>query len=80
MLPPTHPTRVIWHPETFLFHLLKSRHFDTLEVLEAELQAVLNTHRTQLPGCIKKWQKHWVWCIRVEGDYFEGDGGQQAQS
>jgi hypothetical protein len=25
-----------------------------------------------------KWQKRWGWCIRVEGDYFEGDGGQYA--
>jgi hypothetical protein len=24
----------------------------------------------------KKWQQHWEQCIRAEGDYFEGDGGQ----
>jgi hypothetical protein len=24
----------------------------------------------------KKWQKRWERCIRTEGDYFEGDGGQ----
>jgi hypothetical protein len=56
---------------------LKSRCFDTTEVIKAELQAVLNTlieHNIQ--DVFKKWQKCWEWCIHVEGDYFEGDGGQ----
>jgi hypothetical protein len=29
---------------------LKFRHFETVEVIEAESQEVLNTHRTELPG------------------------------
>jgi hypothetical protein len=56
---------------------LKGRHFDTIEVVEAELQAVLNTlseHNFQ--DAFKKMQKHWEWCICAEGDYFEFDGGQ----
>jgi hypothetical protein len=28
----------------------------------------------------KKWQKRWEWYIRVDGDYFGGDGGQQAKN
>jgi hypothetical protein len=31
---------------------LKGRHFDWIEVIEAETQAVLNTHRKGLPGFI----------------------------
>jgi hypothetical protein len=56
---------------------LKGRHFDTAEVIEAELQAVLNTlteHNFQ--NAFTKWQKHWQRPIRTEGDYFEGDSDQ----
>jgi hypothetical protein len=51
-------------------------HFDTIEVIEAESQAVLNTlteHNLKDP--FTKWKKRWEWCIRIEGVYFEGDGG-----
>jgi hypothetical protein len=47
-----------------------------VEVTETESQALLNTltdHDFQ--DAFKKWQKRWEWCIHVEGDYFEGDGG-----
>jgi hypothetical protein len=56
---------------------LKGRHFDTNEVTDAESQAVLNTltdHDFQ--DAFKKWQKRWKWCIHMEGDYFEVDGGK----
>jgi hypothetical protein len=74
---PTHPN--------FLFPRLKIklkvRHFDTNEVIEEESQAVLNTlTELNLQGAFKKWQKRWKWYILVEGDYFEGDGGQKAQN
>jgi hypothetical protein len=46
-------------------------------VIEAELQAVLNTlTEHDFWDEFKKWQKHWEWCIHVEGDYFMGDGDQ----
>jgi hypothetical protein len=68
-------------PPTLLFFVSpikdKNRHFDTIEVIEAELQAVLNIlteHNFQDP--FKKWQKRWEQCIHVEGDNFEGDGSQ----
>jgi hypothetical protein len=56
---------------------LKGCPFDTIEVTEAESQAVLNTfteHNFQ--DAFKKWQKCWEQCIHVEGDYSEVDGGQ----
>jgi hypothetical protein len=67
---PTHPT--------FLFPQLKmklkGRHFDTIEVINAESQTVLNTlteHNFQ--NTFKKWLKRWEWCIRVEGTYLKGE-------
>jgi hypothetical protein len=46
-------------------------------VIEAELQVVLSTHTEHdFQDAFKKWQKHLEWCIHVERDYFEGDGGQ----
>jgi hypothetical protein len=60
---------------------VKGRHFDTVEAMEAEPQAVLNTlteHDSQ--DAFKQWQNRWERCTRVEGDYFEGDDGQWAQS
>jgi hypothetical protein len=60
---------------------LNGRHFDTIEVVEADSQAVLNTltdHNFQY--AFKTWWKCWERCIRVQGDYLEGDGGQWAQS
>jgi hypothetical protein len=56
---------------------LKGRHFDTIEGIEAESQAVLNTfteHNFQ--DAFKKWHKRWERCIGAGGNYFEGDGGQ----
>jgi hypothetical protein len=64
----------------FLFPRLKTIvegcHFDTIEVIEAESQAVLNTLAEQIfQDAFKEWQKCWEWCMWAEGDYFEGDGG-----
>jgi hypothetical protein len=60
---------------------LKGHCLNTTEVIEAESQAVLNTlteHNFQ--DAFKKWQKRLEQCICMEGDYFEGDGGQSAKS
>jgi hypothetical protein len=54
---------------------LKGSYFDTVEVIEAELLAVLNTlteHNFQ--NAFKRCLKCWEQCIRVEG--YSGDGGQ----
>jgi hypothetical protein len=50
-------------------------------MIEAESQAVLNTHTQNMTSRmrLKKWQKRWERRIRVEGDYFEDDNGQCAQ-
>jgi hypothetical protein len=50
---------------------LKDRHFDTLEVMEAETQVVLNTLTEEdFQDAFKIWQERWERFI----------GGQQAQS
>jgi hypothetical protein len=55
---------------------LKSLHFDTVEVTEADSQVVLNIlTEHDFQDAFKKWQKRWERCICAEGDYFEGDGG-----
>jgi hypothetical protein len=48
------------------------RHFDTIEVLEADSHAVLNSlteHGFQI--AFKNWQKRWERCIRPGVNYFE---------
>jgi hypothetical protein len=56
---------------------LKGLYFEMIEVIEAEVQAVLNTFTEHdFQDAFKKWQKCWERYIRTGGDYFEGDGGQ----
>jgi hypothetical protein len=56
---------------------LKGRHFDNIEVIEAELQAVLNTSTEHdLQDVFNKWQMLWEQCICTEEDYFEVAGDQ----
>jgi hypothetical protein len=46
---------------------LKGRHFDTVEVMESESQAVLNTlTEHDFQDAFKKWQKRCERCIRAE--------------
>jgi hypothetical protein len=46
---------------------LKGRHFETIEVVEAESQAVLNTFTEHdFQDAFKKWQTSWERCIRAE--------------
>jgi hypothetical protein len=55
----------------------KGRQFDTIEVIEAESQAVLNTlTEHDFQDAFRKWHKRWEWCILAERDFFEDDGGQ----
>jgi hypothetical protein len=64
-------TVIFTHPTFLLLQLkikLKDHHFDPSEMIEAESQVMLNTlteHNFQ--NAFKKWQKHWEWCIHVEG-------------
>jgi hypothetical protein len=61
-------TTVVPHPPYFsLFPRLKikvkGRHFFTIEVMEAESQAVLNTLREHaFQDAFKTWQKRWERC------------------
>jgi hypothetical protein len=70
---------VVPHPPYFaLFPRLKIKlklhHYDRIEAIEAESQAVLNilnkTSRMHL-----KNEKQLERCMRAEGDYFDGDDG-----
>ena len=55
---------------------LKRRRFQTLEEIQGESQAVLNTLReNNFQECFKNWQRRWDRCQASEGDYFEGDAG-----
>jgi hypothetical protein len=46
---------------------LKSRHFDTIKVIQAESQEVLNTlTEHDFQGAFKNWQERWERCIRAE--------------
>jgi hypothetical protein len=45
-------------------------------VIEAESQAVLNIlTENDFQEAFKKLQMRWEWCICVQEEYFEGDGG-----
>jgi hypothetical protein len=66
---------------TFLFPRLKIKlkggHFDTVQVMEAKSQAVLNTlTEHDLQDAFKKWQKRWERRMHAGEGYFEGAGGQ----
>jgi len=55
---------------------LKGRRFQTMEEIQAESQAVLNTLReNDFQECSKNWQRRWDRCQASEGNYFEGDAG-----
>jgi hypothetical protein len=64
------PTLLAWLSPLWLSSVY--RHFDAIKVIEAESQA--HPLRTQIPGCVKIWQKYWEWCIRLDGDHFEDYG------
>jgi hypothetical protein len=55
---------------------LKGRRFQTVEEIQAESQAALNTlGENDFQECFKNWQHHWYCCQASEGNYFEGDAG-----
>jgi NAD-dependent dihydropyrimidine dehydrogenase PreA subunit len=54
---------------------LRGCHFNIIEVIETEMQAVLNTEH-DFQDALKKWQKCWEWCICMERDFFKNDVGQ----
>jgi hypothetical protein len=70
LLSPTH--------STFLFSWLKIKlkdcHFDTIEVIDADSHSLLNIlTEHDFQEAVKKCQKRWEQCIRLEVDYFEGE-------
>jgi hypothetical protein len=70
-----HPPYLFMFPKLKI--KLKYRHFDTIEMIKAESQAVMNTlTEHELQDAFRKLRKDWNKRMRAEGDYFEGDGGQ----
>jgi hypothetical protein len=59
---------------------VKGCRFYTIEVIEAESQMGNSLREHDFQDAFKKWQRHSERCIHAEGDYFEGDVGQWAQS
>jgi len=54
---------------------LKGRQFD-IEDIQAESQRVLDTLKEKdFQEAFQKWRRRWDRCLRVGGNYFEGDGG-----
>jgi hypothetical protein len=52
-------------------------HFETMSDIQRELQAILDSIKeNDFHGAFGLWKKRWDRCIRSQGDYFEGDGGQ----
>jgi hypothetical protein len=64
---------VVPHPSYFSLFIrlkikLKGRHFDTIEVTEAESKPMLNTlTERDFQKAFKKWQKRLERCILAEG-------------
>jgi len=76
--PPYSPNLAVC--EFFLFPKLKMKlkgqRFQTVEEIQAESQAVLNTLRkNDFQAYFKNWQRRWDHCQVQEGDYFEGHAG-----
>jgi transposase len=55
---------------------LKGRRFSTVEEIQAKSQKVLKTlTQKDFQDSFRSWQKRWDRCVRSQGDYFEGGGG-----
>jgi hypothetical protein len=64
-----HPPYFSLFPQLKIDVKLRARHFGTIEVMETELQAVLNTlSEHDFQDAIKKWQKRWEWCKHAKGE------------
>jgi len=57
---------------------LKGQRFISIEEIQAKSQQVLKILTpADFNECFQKWQNRWDRCIQAQGDYFEGDGGNQ---
>ena len=68
------PCRFFLFPKMKLW--LKGRCFVTTEEIHAKTQEVIATLTFEnFKRCMKSWETRWDRCIRAQGDYFKGDGG-----
>jgi hypothetical protein len=76
----THRTPLIWHPVTLILFpkmklKLKGRRFDTIRVIQAISQRVLDTlTEKDFQEAFQKWRRRWDECLHAGRNYFEGDG------
>jgi len=53
---------------------LKGRRFQALEEIEENsLQDLCTIPQNTFQDALQNWKKHWEWCIKSGGEYFEGD-------
>ena len=53
---------------------LKGHRFPTVE--EIEENSIRDLHaipQNTFQDAFQKWEKRWEWCVKSEGEYFEGD-------
>jgi hypothetical protein len=51
--------------------------FERVSDIQRELQAVLKSIKeNDFHGAFEVWKKRWDYCVRSQGDYFEGHGSQ----
>jgi hypothetical protein len=56
---------------------LKGRRFEAVSDIQRESQAVLDSiKKNDFHGVFEAWIKRQDRCIRLQGDYFQGDGSQ----
>jgi hypothetical protein len=77
----THHTSLNWHHVTISKNEIETegRRFDITEEIQAKLQRALDTLTAKdLQEAFQKWRSWWDQCLHMGGNYFEGDGHQEA--
>jgi hypothetical protein len=55
----------------------EGRRFESIEGSQAKSQDVMKMlTRNDFCNRLRSWKSHYDRCIKAEGDYFEGDGGE----
>ncbi len=68
------PTSICFQNWNFIW---KDDHLNIVEAVQTESQAVLATFmELNFQKSFAEWKKHLYWCIRVGGNYSEGDSSQ----
>ena len=53
---------------------LKAARFQSRKnIMEKTIAELRSIPEKEFKRCFQKWQRHWEKCVRLQGDYFEGD-------